>query len=427
MQMVAAAPSAVAARRGRAVTLQLPWERMALLTTCAAVAFLPFLIPQGPGNLSPVDVLIVLGIATTLCWAIRTRLPVHAPYAVPVAVMAFAGTIASIFSAYPGLGALAVVQDLVLLVWSTTVVTVCSTPRGLSAVLRTWACASLVWALVMIAGTLAGIPVLSGQTAREGVRASITFGDPNMAAGYYCTSLLVVWASRTPRRAAARRAAYVVLLAAIALTGSNGFTIATAAAVFVAAFIGMARRRSLIAALLMGCVVVGGAGALVTRVDINTVVRDAAASAPVLRDYVGRFTQTTAVRADLLQETLALASGGGLVGIGPGAVKPTLEADQAGVAFEAHSDYTASIVERGLLGGAGFVMLLVTIALRGRIALGPLQPAYAAVVPRAGALIGVLVAYAITADIYELLHFRYVWTLLAILAAVGIWGRARPR
>jgi hypothetical protein len=57
--------------------------------------------------------------------------------------------------------------------------------------------------------------------------------------------------------------------------------------------------------------------------------------------------------------------------------------------------------------------------------LGPLQSGYVAVIRHPGALAGVLVAFAITANIYELLHFDYVWTLFAVIAAVSIWGRDR--
>ena len=129
----------------------------------------------------------------------------------PVGVMALGGLIASFFSVYPGSGLVAVVQDLFFLAWSTTVVTICRTPGGLSAVLRTWAYASVVWAGLMLVGALANIDVLSGITAREGNRASITFGDPNLAAGYFASSLMIVWASATPRRRIARVAAGAVL------------------------------------------------------------------------------------------------------------------------------------------------------------------------------------------------------------------------
>jgi hypothetical protein len=339
--------------------------------------------------------------------------------------MAFAGLIAALFSAYPSVGVLAVVQDLVLLGWATSVVTVCRTPNGLSLVMRTWAYASVVWALLMMLGALTNIDLLSGISARTGSRESLTFGDPNMAAGYYCSSLMVVWASATPRRGIARGAAVAILLAAIILTGSNGFTIATLAACAVAAFIGMARRRGMLPTLGLACALALVGGAIASQLSVSTLVNDAATSAPLLRDYVGRFTQTTAGRDTLLHETLALVEQGGLLGIGPGEVKPTLQAQQDGVAFEAHSDFTASVAERGLLGATGLLLLILVLAFHARRVLGPLRSGYAAVVRHPGALVGVLVAYAIAANIYELLHFRYVWTLFAVLAAASIWGWKR--
>ena len=127
----------------------------------------------------------------------------------------------------------------------------------------------------------------------------------------------------------------------------------------------------------------------------------------------------------MLHETLALVEQGGLIGIGPGATKPTLQAQQASVAFEAHSDFTASIAERGLIGGIGLFLLLLVIAFNARRVLGPIRPRFAAVLRHPGALAGLLVAYAVTANIYELLHFDYLWTALAVIAAVSIWGAER--
>jgi hypothetical protein len=403
----------------------LPWPGLALVGTCAGVAFLPLLQPAGPGNVSPIDGFIAFALAATFCWAVIERIPIHMPYVLPVAVMALAGLIASLFSFYPGNGMLAVVQDLVLLAWSTSVVTVCRTPQGLSMVLRTWAYASVVWAGLMLLGALANISVLSGITARTGVRASITFGDPNMAAGYYAASLMVVWASATPRHRAARWAAGAILITAIIFTGSNGFSLATLAACAVAAGIGIARKRGVLPVVALACGVALVAGAVGSQVNINTVVNDAASSSPLLRDYVGRFTQTTAGRDTLLHETLALVPQGGLIGIGPDEVKQTLQAEQDTVAFQAHSDYSASMAERGLLGGVGLLLLILVIAFHARRMLGPLHSGYVAVVRHPGALVGALVAFGIAANIYEVLHFRYVWTLLAIVAAASIWGWKR--
>ncbi len=426
MQSVAAAPPLSAPRPVWGLVRPLPllnWRRLALIGSATAVVFLPFLQPTGPGNSSPVDVFIGLAIGATICWALSDRLTIRVPYVRPIALMAFAGAVAALFSSYPGIGLLTVLQDFVLVAWAAALVNVCRDAHAMSVVMRCWAYSSVVWALLMVGGAITGIDALSGESAREGTRAYITFGDPNMAAGYYCSSIMVIWASRTPRARLARWLAQATLVAAIVFTGSNGFSLATAAAAVTAMVIGLRRRHGVMPALTLLCALALGVGLVASQVDVQAVVQDAAASAPIVSNYVGRVIQSGAGRDTLLQETLALADQGGLLGIGPGAVKETLQATQASYEFEAHSDVTASIAERGLLGGVGLLLLVVTIMFRGRQALGRLRPAYAAVVRSPGALIGGLVAYGITTNIYEIIHFRYVWALLALVAALGIWGR----
>jgi len=121
------------------------------------------------------------------------------------------------------------------------------------------------------------------------------------------------------------------------------------------------------------------------------------------------------VRDTLLHETLGLVAQGGVIGIGPDEVKPTLQANQDTVAFQAHSDYSASIAERGparwCRPSAADSGDRVPRAQDAR----PAPSGVVAIVRHPGALVGALVAFAIAANIYELLHFRYVWTMLAIV------------
>ena len=177
----------------------------------------------------------------------------------------------------------------------------------------------------------------------------------------------------------------------------------------------MARRYGVVPTIAVACGVVLVGGAVGSQVNVNMLVNEAASSAPLLRDYVGRFTQTTAGRDTLLHETLALVEQGGLHRHRAWChqLQP-LQAQQASVAFEAHSDFTASIAERGLIGGIGLFLLLLVIAFNARLVLGPIRPRFAAVLRHPGALAGLLVAYAVTANIYELLHFDYLWTALAV-------------
>jgi hypothetical protein len=405
----------------------LPWRRLSLISTCATVVTLSWLQPAGPGNISPVDVFMAISILTTVFWAISERIVLRTAYVLPMAVFSFAGAIASIFSNFEGVGLLSVVQDFVILSWAITVITVCRNADGLRAVLRCWAYAGIGAAIIMVSASLLHLDALAGITAREGNRATLAMGDPNMAAGYFCMSLMIVWASRTPRHLVARWAGCIMLVTAVVFTGSNGFSIGTAAACLTAATFGLARRRGPVPAVAMLCTVLFVAGAAYTQINTNSIIRDAAGSVPLLRDYIGRSAQSAQGRDSLLHETLGLVSQGGLIGIGPMAVKPTLQAEQAQVAFEAHSDYTASIAERGVLGGVGLFLIIVTIAFHARRSQARLPDGLSAALVRPGALIGALVACAIAANIYELMHFRYIWTVFAIVAAVSIWGRQREQ
>ena len=50
----------------------------------------------------------------------------------------------------------------------------------------------MAWAAVLIVGEIAGLTWITGINSRDGVRASLTFGDPNLAADYFICGLLVL-------------------------------------------------------------------------------------------------------------------------------------------------------------------------------------------------------------------------------------------
>jgi hypothetical protein len=399
------------------------WGRMAALSVAATIACFPLLQPSGPGNTSVPDVFAVLSVIGTLAWGYTSRRLMRVPYLLPVSVMIVAGALAALLGNYPGTGLVSLAQDAFMLAWCAAVVAVCRMPGGLALVVRTWAYSGVIWAVVLIVTVLGQIDFVAGITARTGSRAALTFGDPNLAAGYFDACIMMVWATSTPHRRALRWLAYILLVAAVVLTGSNGFSLGLVAAVIAAGTIGVCRRRGVPAGLAMLCTALLLFGVVVSQVNINSVVQDAAASSTVLRDYVGRVEQSAQGRDSLLQETLDLALQGGVLGLGPGAVKPTLTAQDAPVAFEAHSDYTAAIAERGLLGALGLLALIGAVIWYGRGSLAPMRRDLVSVVVHPGALVGALVTFAIGAGIYEVLHFRHVWALFGIVAALGIASR----
>ena len=90
----------------------------------------------------------------------------------------------------------------------------------------------------------------------------------------------------------------------------------------------------------------------------------------------------------------------------------------------AHDDYAASLVERGVLGALALVCLFVIVLARcRRIAARSLRPSYASIFPRAELLGAAVIGMFISAMFYQVLHFRHLWALLGLVAAVDLWGR----
>jgi O-antigen ligase len=111
-------------------------------------------------------------------------------------------------------------------------------------------------------------------------------------------------------------------------------------------------------------------------------------------------------------------------GIGPGGTKAAFQSHFYSYVKMAHDDYSAAIIERGWLGGFALICLLVIAAARcRRIASRPLRSEYAAIVPRPELLAVAVIAMAISAMLYQVLHFRHLWALLGVVAAVELWGR----
>jgi O-Antigen ligase len=394
-----------------------------VLLVVAAVALLPLLQPAGPANTSPVDLPILAAIAATLIWAGAASCPLCLPYAVPVGVLVLAGTVAALHGPYRTAGLVALCQDLFLLAWCAAIANVCRTATTLSAILRAWIASALVWASYMFGALVSGHPGWAGVAPGNGLRAAITFGDPNLAASYFVLSILLVSATDFPRRRSARAIAYLVLFVAVVQTGSNGGFVSLMAAVLVSGGIRLFRRRgaAAVAVAICGVLVVIGAMAIVH--PSRVAVRARTSSAVWIRDSVGRYAESVGDRQQLLHETLDLIPSSGVIGLGPASTKAALAAVQAPFVKEAHDDYLATLVERGVIGVAGLALLIGSVATRSRGVLGGLKEDVAAAVPRPEALVGALAGLAVAASFYGVLHFRHLWALLGLLAALYRWGR----
>ncbi len=106
-------------------------QRTAVVTLVLAIIFQPILHPTGPGNSSPVDLLVIAAIVTAMVWLAGTHRKLRAPYVIPAALFIAAGAASGLVSSLPTTALITVVIDILLFAWCTTVVNVLSAPRAM--------------------------------------------------------------------------------------------------------------------------------------------------------------------------------------------------------------------------------------------------------------------------------------------------------
>ena len=386
---------------------------------------LPLLRQGSPGNVAPVDALIAAAIGSCLLWAGAARHRWRWPYSAAMFLLMAGGAVGALVGPMPRAGIVALLQDAVLLAWCWAVANLACSPERLRVLLATWAWAAIGWVVVLFVGLAAGVPAITGQTPSEGSRTALTFGDPNYSASYYVVSLMIIWACGVPRRRGLRVAAYVLLIAAVASTGSNSGIVTLAVGCAVATILAVARRAGVPAAIAVSAIVVASGAVMASKVSFAEIQRDAHGSEyAFVRDGLGRGAKSAAQRETLRMETARLYRDGGVLGAGPVSTKARLQAAMAPHAKEAHNDYLAALIERGVLGLAGITLLVAGLVARlAQVWTGALVGGFAAAVPRPHAIVGAVAGTFAAMAVYELLHVRHLWALLGLVAALHLWGR----
>lgn len=391
------------------------------------IACLPILLPSAPGNITPADAGLVVAIAAVTLWAGSTRQELRLPFVVGVGVMAVAGTVSALFGILPWSGALAVVQDLYLLAWAMALANFARSPAAAEFLVRTWCVTAGAWAIGLIA--LFGRTVITaGIGSADSTRAGFTFGDQNGAGLYFVLSLLVIFAARRPRRWRWRAPAIACLLFATLLTGSLGAISGLMAGLATALVLGVRSKRGPDTAIALSLALLLVAGSLGLFAERHKLVEAAHGSRYVLvRNSIGRGAQSSSERAVLAEQTFHLWRTSGLIGRGPVSTEQTLRDEQAPYPKEAHNDWVAALVERGVAGFIGFLLLVAAIVARASAVWDPhrLAPRFAAVLPAPAYIAGALVTLLVFSLTHEVLHDRTMWTLLGLLAAFELWGRSR--
>jgi O-antigen ligase len=404
-------------------------DRSAARLIAVAIVTLPVLWPTGPGRSTPADVFMGLAILGTLVWAGTYRVPVRLPYLVPISILVVAGLVASMVGEAPRTGFVAVVQDVFLFAWAAAIANVIRVPANLSIILGAWAWGATAWACLLIVGTVAaGLSQLVGAAA--GSRGQLWFDNPNMAAAYFMMSLFVMLLGRHPRNRFVRALGLLMVLTAMLLTGSNGALLSLLVGGAAAAFVAVWRRTDLVVALAGGTLAVAlVAGLAYVAVDGGVLTKIQESSHPLVERSLARGPRSAEGRTTLFLEELELYRSGSLLGRGPASTKDALESTRANlsstrVAKEAHNDYLATLVERGVIGALGLVLLVTSIGVMAySVALRPLSPAFARRLANPSVIVGAGVAMALFAVTHEVLHYRFGWAFLGILAGLYLFGR----
>jgi hypothetical protein len=396
-------------------------ERFALVATAATFVLQPLLHPTGPGNSSPVDALTLVSLLAAFIWARSAGIRVRAPYTIGVGLLVVGGCLAGAFGPLPGAALLAVVQDIVLIGWCTAVGIVAARRGGVQQLATVWAQAAILAETLLVTGSLLGINAITGVIPREGNRALFTFGDPNYAATFWVMSIFIVYTSGRPQRRWLRLAGYVLLVWALLLTESNGGVVQLLIGATVLILLRVHRRHGVAACVALFLVLGGGVVAFETAVPLQSIqvwARDS--GQPLLVNSLGRSNESSSQRSQLINEAIHLYRSDGILGSGPSSTKPLLADRAYPYAKEAHDDYLAALVERGPLGVLGIIALLASAAWRvGRVL--SLRPGGTEHQPlaRPTGLVAASIAVAVAATYYEVLHFRFVWGMLALVAVMA--------
>ncbi|WP_284492074.1 O-antigen ligase family protein [Blastococcus capsensis] len=391
-----------------------------------AVALTPLVAPKGPGHGAPIDALMAFGIFAVVLWALRSKATLRIPYVIPMTALIVVGLASAMVSSGPGSGVVAGIQEVFLLVWAAALATMCRTPRALGVVLRTWALSATAWAVLLIAAVVTGTTAVSGATGDGGTRARLLFDHPNMAGNYFMISVFVVVASGVPRRWWLRVGACLLLVLAMLSSGSNAALLSLIGGSVVALFLHLRARRGIVTATAVVAMVIAVLGIGWVEVAQPLITAAQQSDNPLLRYSVGRGARSAEARTNLFQSQFELFQQGHLLGIGPANTRAALGDAAATTVKEAHNDYLATLVERGPLGVLALMGLIGAVGARAvRITRRPLPRAVAAAVPVPAALVGACAAFALTAVTHEVLHYRWLWTLFALLAAVHLLARSR--
>lgn len=388
-----------------------------------AIVVLVFILPVQllslPLNLSVFELWSSLTILMAGVFVAVTRPRIWLPYAVPMSLIAFASLVSVLMSSDMVTSFLPLVKEFYLYAWFVAMTFSLSMIRAKErrVVLEVWTLVVVAHAVLLVFQLVSGsffeltadLFGLVGETDQW--RPSGLFKNANSAGFFQLMGLTPLLLRSTT--AARRAASLVIVVAAIVATGSMGAMSSLVVGFLMSLFVGIAlaaragRGRTVLTTLvgstmtLTVVVVVGVAGGLLSGETITNL-------------FVGRAERSADGRFALWSEALAIyADGPWVVGIGPDGFTVIGERQTF-----VHNDLLAFLVERGLLGAIGLLMLFALALWKGLRVVSLSARNGKSVDNRLLVFFGLTVAMGFYSLTHQIFHDRSMWLMLAFLEAI---------
>ncbi len=360
-------------------------------------ALLPLIRPSLPLNTSLLDFVNAPFIVVIWIWLLYRR-SIDVRLVGPAVVILLGSLLAMFNSGALASNGVALLQEIYLFMFLLTVLNVIDDERDLRVL--TLACLSFA--------VLEGFLTLGGLRGQGEVRALGTFENPNMAASYLGVSsfliLQVTW-PRWPARALLLLPMIGGMLAAKSLSALGGLMLGSGAVAFVYWLWTRSDVRKLLGILL----VVG----LVAGVGLAIVLANS-------QHFLDRLPKSAGERSVVWSSGIKAFLGNPLgIGVGPAGFREVgyVSGGHYGVGrrISLHDDYLAFLVERGIIGFTGLVLLLVSL---GRALVRLLEGACSEqeLISTAG-LAGMFVFILADSAFHEVMHYRHVWLAFSLILA----------
>jgi O-antigen ligase len=374
------------------------------LVTTVMILATPIVDLQGPAHTTVLDAVNLVFLALYWTRVVLRGDRLEWPFRTAMWLLVL-GSLGGMLSAGDrSLAVLTLVQDLYLYVWFVTLAHFVARHCRLPVLVTTWV------AMACVVGILAALDnylgLFEGRFAGD-VRATGTFENPNMFGDYLLVSFFLCWAAAAARRWWLYPPMGLLLLGVVA-TASNGALLGLCAGTAVTLLtLPTARPERRVATLLLGlAAVVAVFGTSFQRVQERSLGMFAAPRGAIGGGAMKGYAERREVWMGLLETVRRRPTG-----VGPG----NFRTDTAAGAHSAHNEYLGMLAERGPLGLAAWLGILLGAVAQVR-RLGPAGERGGAAVEPA-ALLGLVAGLAAHAAVVEMFHFRHVWFALAVLVA----------